>query len=93
MGNREWGMGMEYFPPKQGDLASVVASLIKRLADRPNITYRRHPGEVAVAKLTFVKFVNGVWGTGNSEFRKGNGGCCIKSSRSNVDIRRQTSKD
>ena len=62
-------MGMEYFPPKQGDLASVVASLIKRLADRPNVTQSRHPGEVAVAKLTFVKFVNGVWGTGNSEFR------------------------
>ena len=27
MGNGEWGMGMEYFPPEPGDVASVVASL------------------------------------------------------------------
>ena len=53
MGNGEWGMGMEYFPPKQGDLASVVPSLIKRQDGRPNVTGCRHPGEVAVAKLTF----------------------------------------
>ena len=54
MRNGEWGIGMEYFPPQQGDLASVVPSLIKRLADRPNVTQSRHPGEVAVAKLTLT---------------------------------------
>ena len=47
MGNGEWGMGMEYFAPQQPDVASVVASLIKRQDGRPNVIQSRYPGEVA----------------------------------------------
>ena len=57
MGNGEWGIGMKYFAPQQPDVASVVASLIKRLADRPNLTQSRHPVDVASAKLT-LRMVN-----------------------------------
>ena len=52
MGNGEWGIGMKYFAPLQPDVASAIASLIKRLANRPNLTQSRHPVHVAVAKLT-----------------------------------------
>ena len=52
MGNGEWGIGMKYFAPLQPDVASAIASLIKRLANRPNLTQSRHPVDIAVAKLT-----------------------------------------
>ena len=46
MGNGEWGIGMKYFAPQQPDVASAIASLIKRLANRPNLTQSRHPVDV-----------------------------------------------
>ena len=52
MGNGESGIGMKYFAPQQPDVASAIASLIKRLANRPNLTQSRHPVDVTVAKLT-----------------------------------------
>ena len=55
MGNGESGIGMKYFAPQQPDVASAIASLIKRLANRPNLTQSRHPVDVAVAKLTLYR--------------------------------------
>ena len=46
---------MKYFAPQQPDVASAIASLIKRLANRPNLTQSRHPVDVAVAKLTLTR--------------------------------------
>ena len=46
---------MKYFAPQQPDVASAIASLIKRLANRPNLTQSRHPVDVAVAKLTLYR--------------------------------------
>ena len=45
---------MKYFAPQQPDVASAIALLIKRLANRPNLIQSRHPVDVAVAKLTLL---------------------------------------